>query len=65
MNNELLFHASEMLVISHEISIFGYEEITRLRVLGGRNGALGDCTRYVHLRGAKHQLSSINYMPCK
>lgn len=27
MNNELLFHASEMLVISHEISIFGYEEI--------------------------------------
>jgi len=28
MNNELLFHASEMLVISHEISIFGYEEIT-------------------------------------
>jgi len=31
MNNELLFHASEMLVISHEISIFGYEEITGLR----------------------------------
>lgn len=28
MNNELLFHASEMLVISYEISIFGYEEIT-------------------------------------
>jgi len=28
MNNELLFHASEILVISHEISIFGYEEIT-------------------------------------
>lgn len=28
MNNERLFHASEMLVISREISIFVYEEIT-------------------------------------
>lgn len=32
MNNERLFHASEMLVISREISVFVYEEITR----GGR-----------------------------
>ena len=29
INNEYLFHASEILVISHEISIFVYEEITR------------------------------------
>lgn len=29
MNNERLFHASEMLVISREISVFVYEEITR------------------------------------
>lgn len=28
MNNERLFHASEMLVISREISFFVYEEIT-------------------------------------
>lgn len=28
MNNERLFHASEMLVISREISVFVYEEIT-------------------------------------
>lgn len=35
MNNERLFHASEMLVISREISVFVYEEITRE---GGREG---------------------------
>lgn len=35
MNNERLFHASEMLVISREISVFVYEEIIRE---GGRRG---------------------------
>jgi len=46
MNNELLFHASEMLVISHEISIFGYEEITGPRPRRQKRGARRDATKY-------------------
>jgi len=57
MNNELLFHASEMLVISHEISIFGYEEIISLRLLNGRNGARGTIVADARVGGAtKRQL---------
>lgn len=45
INNECLFHASEMLVISHEISIFVYEKLlwaqTSARYSSGARGQGG------------------------
>lgn len=55
INNECLFHASEILVISHEISIFVYEEITReredlVRLKKGRCGAREKRERRTRMR---------------